>query len=747
MAPSQASDLDILRRNRALALLGEADLARLSELLDQLVLPTGSVVVREGDRSADMYFVLEGDASVERHGLELAPLGPGDHFGELGMLGQPRRAATITARGPLRLARLGRRSYEALCREHTHSALHLVEALAHVLAQNWVTMTDRVGILLGERLLPRRSEVTVSLGPSSDSNGNGDSQRRVVSTGTHVGDLLPADAAGQPVVAALLDGRPVALDTPIASDAWLAPISLGSPDGREVFQRSAGLLVLAAAQRLRPEVVVRLGPALSGFQHVDLAFGARALVPAVALARDDDPEAARAVDAATALERHDFVSSANRLLEQLCSERTPFSEEIWTIEEARAALADAGWDDAAALLDSWRDGTVPMVRCGSVRALRTGPLLPHAGLLAGVTLSSEAAGLVLRFGPALEAAAGVDKELAIEAQSPRYNGAMVREGARWQHSLGITSVGALNRTCVAGRVNEIIRVAEGFHEKRIGQLADGIRAQAHVRVITIAGPSSSGKTTFIKRLMTQLQVNGLTPRALSLDDYYVDRERTPVDPSGGLDYEALSALDLPVLQRDVAALLTGAEITPPHYDFKLGRSQPGGGAPLMLGPADVLLLEGIHGLNPGLLGEAAPPGRVFRIFIHPASNLALDRLSRVAPEDLRLLRRIVRDRHGRAISAADNIARWPSVRRGELLHIYPFLPHADVIFDSSLVYELSVLKVYAERYLLEVPPRHPSSTVARRLRQLCDRFVAIYPEHVPPTSILREFIGGSGFEY
>ena len=737
MAPSRASDLDILRRNRALALLGEDDLARLAELLDQLVLPTGSVVVREGDSSADMYFVLEGAASVERHGLELAPLGPGDHFGELGMLGQPRRAATITARGPLRLARLGRRSYEALCREHTHSALHLVEALAHVLAHNWVTMTDRVGLLLGERLLPRRSEVTVSLGLG---NGNGtgkgnssgsdsEGQRRVVSTGTHVGDLLPADAAGQPVVAALLDGRPVALDTPIASDAWLAPISLGSPDGRDVFQRSAGLLVLAAAQRVRPEVVVHLGPALSGFQHVEVELGAAA------------------TDAATALERHDFVSSVNHFIEQLCHERTPFSEEIWTIEEARAALADAGWDDAAALLDSWRDGTVPMVRCGSVRALRTGPLLPHAGLLAGISLSIEAAGIVLRFGPALASDADASSELASEAQTPRYNGAMVREGARWQRSLGITSVGALDRTCVAGRVNEIIRVAEGFHEKRIGQLADGIRAQANVRVITIAGPSSSGKTTFIKRLMTQLQVNGLTPRALSLDDYYVDRERTPVDASGALDYEALSALDLPVLQRDVAALLTGAEITPPHYDFKHGRSQPLGGAPLMLGPADVLLLEGIHGLNPGLLGQAAPPGRVFRIFIHPVSNLPLDRLSRVAPEDLRLLRRIVRDRHGRAISAADNIARWPSVRRGELLHIYPFLPHADVIFDSSLVYELAVLKVYAERYLLEVPPRHPSSTVARRLRQLCDRFVAIYPEHVPPTSILREFIGGSGFEY
>ncbi len=709
-------DLEILRRNPALGLLTEADLALLVDQLDQLALAPDTIVVREGEVTSDLYFVLEGEALVERQGLALRPLVPGDHFGELALLGLPTRAATVRARTSLRLARLTRARYDALGTEHAHTALRFVEALAHVLADNWVGMTDRVGLLLGERLLPRRTEVNVTI------NGS----RRLVATGTRVADLLPAAIGDDTVVAAMLDGRPVSLDTPIGADGWLAPVALGSWEGREVFQRSAGLALLAAVDRTHPEWTVRLGPALSSFQPVELL--GEAVPPA------------------------ELLSAVRPTLLRLIADRTPIREEIWTVEEARAALGQRGWSDAVALLDSWRDGTVTLARCGAVLVLRTGPLVPHAGLLEGLDLVAHGDGVLLDFGAkstrCLGAAPLGAAEREIEARAPRFGGAMVQEAARWRRSLGITSVGELNRICVAGRVNEVIRVAEGFHEKRIGQLADAISARGdRLRVITIAGPSSSGKTTFIKRLITQLEVAGLQPRAVSLDDYYVDRERTPRDDDGEYDYEALEALDVASLARDVRALLAGREVAPPRYDFKNGRSLPGAGAPIALGAGDVLLLEGIHGLNPRLLGDAVPNDQLFRVFIHPASSLPLDRLGRVAPEDLRLLRRIVRDRHHRATSAADNIARWPSVRRGELLHIFPFLPHADAIFDTSLVYELAVLKVYAERYLLEVPPRHPSNTVAQRLRQLVDRFVAIYPDHVPPTSILREFIGGSGFEY
>lgn len=715
MPAATPSAPDALRANPALRLLPAEDLARVEAELIELVLAPGAVAVSEGETTTDLYFVLEGAAAVERHGLALRPLAPGDHFGELALLGSPARAATVTATAPLRLARLTRARFDALAAAHPRTALRLVEGLAHVLADNWVSMTDRVGLLLGERLLPRRTEVRVTVA----------GEIRLAATGTRVGDLLPPDVDGDPVVAALLDDRPVSLDTAIGADAWLAPVRLGSWEGREVVQRSAGLLLLAAADHTHPEWQVRLGPALTTFQRVEHAAPA-------------SPEA--------------VVLALGPTLRRLIEERVAFREEIWTVEEARAALARGGWDAAAAVLDAWRDGAVTLVRCEGALAVRTGPVLPDARLLDGVALRVHGDDVVLDLGA--RGAAGLgdapvgEAERAIEARAPRFGGAMVKEAARWRARLGITSVGELNRACVAGRVDEIIRVAEGFHEKRIGQLADAIAARGdRLRVITIAGPSSSGKTTFIKRLITQLQVAGMSPHAVSLDDYYVDRARTPRDALGELDYEALEALDLAALGRDVRALLAGAEVRPPRYDFKAGVSLAGAGAPLALGAGDILLLEGIHGLNPRLLGDAVPADALFRVFLHPASSLPLDRLGRVAPEDLRLLRRIVRDRHGRAIRAADNIARWPSVRRGELVHIFPYLPHADATFDSALVYELCVLKVYAERYLLEVPPRHASNTVAQRLRQLVDRFVAIYPEHVPPTSILREFIGGSGFEY
>jgi uridine kinase len=234
---------------------------------------------------------------------------------------------------------------------------------------------------------------------------------------------------------------------------------------------------------------------------------------------------------------------------------------------------------------------------------------------------------------------------------------------------------------------------------------------------------------------------------LSLDDYYVGRERTVRDAAGDYDFEALEAIDLALLQDHVRRLLAGERVHTARYDFRSGRSAPEGGPALELRRGDVLLLEGIHGLNPRLLGGVVSRDALYRVFIHPATTLPFDRLSRVSATDLRLLRRIVRDRHSRGYRAADNILRWPSVQRGERTHIFPFQHEADAVFDSSLVYEPAVLKVYAERYLLEVPPDHPAYATAYRLRLLVDRFVSIYPDHVPPTSILREFIGGTGFGY
>ena len=315
------------------------------------------------------------------------------------------------------------------------------------------------------------------------------------------------------------------------------------------------------------------------------------------------------------------------------------------------------------------------------------------------------------------------------------------------HRSGVRSVGSFNRLCIDGSVSEAIRIAEGFHEKRLGGIADTIAVRNGVRVITIAGPSSSGKTTFIRRLDVQLRIVGVRPVYISLDDSYVDRERTARGPDGEYDFEVLEALDVPLLCDHVVRLLRGERVRTPRYDFVAGKSMREGGRELAIARDEVLMLEGIHGLNPRLLGDVVAHAQVFRIFIQPMTALPLDHASRVSSSDLRLLRRIVRDRRARGTTPEANITRWPSVRRGERFHIFPFVGQADVVFDTSLVYEPSVLKTYAERYLLEVPKDHPAHATAIRLRRMIDHFVAIDGAHVPPTSILREFIGDSGFEY
>jgi uridine kinase len=428
-------------------------------------------------------------------------------------------------------------------------------------------------------------------------------------------------------------------------------------------------------------------------------------------------------------------------MESLATQGLPIRVEHWLVDEARAHFLSRGWEHAARLLTTARTATVPLATCGQVYAIALGPVVPDTSLLTGATVRVHGDALALELGALDPRRRGVEVQVRLDPE-------MVVEHRRWTTAMGVTSVGAFNELCIDGEVTQLIRVAEGFHEKQISRLADAIAAnRERLRIICIAGPSSSGKTTFIKRLSVQLHINGLRPVALSLDDYYVDRLKNPKDENGEWDFEAVEALRLDLLQDHVRRLLAGESVKLARYDFKTGLSHPDGGHTLQLQPGDLLLLEGIHGLNPRLLGDIHTPEQLFRVFIHPATSLPFDRLSRVSTTDLRLLRRIVRDRHTRGYSAAENIARWPSVQAGEQKHIFPFQARADFTFDSALVYEPAVLKVFAERYLLEVPPTHPSFATAWRLRHLVDRFVAIYPDHVPPTSMMREFIGGSGFEY
>ena len=318
----------------------------------------------------------------------------------------------------------------------------------------------------------------------------------------------------------------------------------------------------------------------------------------------------------------------------------------------------------------------------------------------------------------------------------------------WVEIMGVPTVGQLNSKVLAGDASELIKIAEAFHENKLAQVA-GCVAEANrergVRLVLISGPSSSGKTTFAKRLGVQLRVLGLNPVLISLDDYFLDREKTPRDENGEYDYEALEAIDLEQFNDHLKRLERGESVDIPRYDFISGTRQWHDN-PLQLDERSVLIVEGIHGLNPALT-PGVPESRKFKIYVSCFTSVALDNVSRIATSDNRLLRRLTRDYRTRGNDALSTLARWESVRRGEEKHIFPYQENADVMFNSSLFYEISVLRRFAEPILREVPDTVPEYGEAKRMLKFLDNFIPISPEEIPPTSLLREFIGGSSFKY
>ncbi len=311
--------------------------------------------------------------------------------------------------------------------------------------------------------------------------------------------------------------------------------------------------------------------------------------------------------------------------------------------------------------------------------------------------------------------------------------------------IGVSTVGQLNELTRNGFATETIMVAEALQEKRISQIAEQIAARKRVKVILVAGPSSSGKTTFSKRLCVQLMTCGMKPRLISLDDYFVDREKTPVDENGEYDYESIYSLNLELYNQHIKQLLNGEEVELPTYNFAMGKSMMSGKR-LRLDDNMVLLLEGIHGLNP-LMSEPIPEDEKFRIYISALTAIKLDDHNYIPTTDSRLIRRIVRDNQFRGASAIDTIARWPSVRRGEDKWIFPFQENADVMFNSALIYELAVLRNYALPLLESVYESRPEHGMANALSRFLSFFEPISDKALPPTSLLREFLGGSSFKY
>ena len=340
------------------------------------------------------------------------------------------------------------------------------------------------------------------------------------------------------------------------------------------------------------------------------------------------------------------------------------------------------------------------------------------------------------------------------AQDPSKLGAFIRqdkmfeifkEHHRWQNILGLSTVGDLNKAIEGGRANELIQLSEALQEKKIAQIADEIAKRKTVKLVLIAGPSSSGKTTTCKRLSIQLAVNGIYPVGISLDDYFLDRDKTPRDEDGDYDFEHLHALNIPLLNEQMNALFRGEEIELPRYNFQKGKSEMSG-KKLKLKGNEVLILEGIHALNPELTAQI-PNEQIFRVYASALTTILLDNHNYIPTTDNRLLRRIIRDHKYRGVNALGSIRRWASVRKGENRWIFPYQENADAIFNSAMLFELAVIKQQAEPLLDQVPENCEEHAEAYRLLKFLRYIKPIPEDQIPPTSLLREFLGGSSFEY
>jgi uridine kinase len=320
-----------------------------------------------------------------------------------------------------------------------------------------------------------------------------------------------------------------------------------------------------------------------------------------------------------------------------------------------------------------------------------------------------------------------------------------KEHHRWQDILGMRTVGDLNKAIDDGHANQLIQLSEALQEKKIAQIADEIASRKHVKMVLIAGPSSSGKTTTCKRLSIQLAVNGIYPVGISLDDYFLDRDQTPRDESGDYDFEHLHALNIPLLNEQMNALFRGEEIELPRYNFQLGKSEKSG-KKLRLKGNEVLILEGIHALNPELTAQI-PNEQIFRVYASALTTILLDNHNYIPTTDNRLLRRIIRDHKYRGVNALGSIRRWASVRKGENRWIFPYQENADAVFNSAMLFELAVIKQQAEPLLEQVPENCDEYAEAYRLLKFLRYIKPIPEDQIPPTSLLREFLGGSSFEY
>jgi uridine kinase len=517
-----------------------------------------------------------------------------------------------------------------------------------------------------------------------------------------------------PLAAVLVNNELKDLDAPLLTDCRIDPVTIDTVQGATTYRRSLCFLLAIAARELTPERRLMAGMAIgTGFYHYY---------------DDDIPMSA------------EDVAALEQRMRALVDRDAPIRVEHRAWAEAVEYFKMSNQPGTLLLLEHSNEPVIPLDECAGFRDLHIAPLVPSTGVLKTFELMPYHGGLLLRY-PHKETP---DRIPPFSDDPVLYS--VAAESRERAQVLGVASVGALNRVNASKGIKEYIRIAETLQDKKIAAIADAVAARSDtVKVVLIAGPSSSGKTTTSKKLAIQLKVMGLDPITISLDDYFVDRTKTPVDEKGEPDFECLEALDVELLNEQLLALFRNEEVELPIYDFKSG-SRRNVGRKIKLGPRSILIMEGIHGLNERLTPRI-PREQKFKIYVSALTQLNLDDHNRVSTTDNRLLRRLVRDYNFRGHSAQQTLKMWPSVQAGERKHIFPYQNSADAAFNSALDYELGVLKVYAEPLLRTVKPGCPEYSEARRMQAFLDYFTPIPAQSVPGDSLLREFIGDSEFKY
>lgn len=539
-----------------------------------------------------------------------------------------------------------------------------------------------------------------------------------VPMGTPLSEVAAGLEPGKyPFLAALVNNRLKELSYKVYTPVTVRFLDITTFAGIRVYQRTAWFILQKAAGDLWPErrLHIRHSIGRGGF-YCELEGG----------------EEFTAADADALRQR----------MRRIAEEDLPIVRMKLPTGEVRARYAALGYDDKIALLDTRPRLYSELYTLGDAVGYFYGALAPSTGYVGSFDLEPYYNGFQL----ALPLRTDPEKVRCDVRQEKMFD--IFREYQSWVRIMGVPTVGDVNSKVLAGDAGGMIKLAEAFHERKFAEVADAIldaNLSRGTRMVLISGPSSSGKTTSAKRLGIQLGVLGLKPVLISLDDYFVDRERTPKDADGNYDYEVLEAIDLDLFNDHLRRLMRGESVDIPRYNFITGRRE-WHRAPLTLDERSILIVEGIHGLNPRLT-PSIPDAQKFRIYISCFTSVAMDNLSRISTTDNRLLRRLTRDYTQRGSDALATLSRWASVRRGEERHIFPFQEHADVMLNSSLFYEISVLRPFAEKILREVPDTVPEYDEARRMLRFLDNFIPIPPDEIPPTSILREFIGGSAFKY